>query len=473
MAPTGPSAEIPAPAPTAAGIPPAWIAVSGGTRAPADLAPLNLRRLVWRLVLGALGVLVLVGVGSVVAASQLAEREAVNDAAGIADVLAEAVVQPALDEALAAGDPAAVAAFDEIARSRILSPSIVRVKLWSPQGRVVYADEPQLIGQTFPLDEDQVQALRDPTVRAEVSDLSRSENVFERGSDKLMEVYRPVWTPGGTQMLFEIYTTYEPVRERAAQLWRGLTGVMLTSLLVLFVLTVPILWRVFDRLRDVQQQREALLVRAVDASAEERRRIAASLHDGPVQDLVGTSFAVAGAAARAEALGDGSLAQDLGRAAAAVRSSIGSLRSLLVDIYPPSLSTAGLAAALGDLAAQAGSRGLRVELDLADGVPESLPEDQQRLVHRVTQECLRNAARHAPSAAVTVSLHAADGAVTLEVVDDGPGFDAAAVLAEPKAGHFGVRVLGDLVAADGARLDLAAAPGQGTRWRLTMPRRTS
>lgn len=449
----------------------AWITVSGGTRAPADLAPLNLRRLVWRLVLGAFGVLVLVGVGSAVAASQLAEREAVNDAAGIADVLAEAVVQPALDEALAAGDPAAVAAFDGIARTRILSPSIVRVKLWSPEGRVVYADEPQLIGQTFPLDEEQVQALRDPTVRAEVSDLSRSENVFERGSDKLMEVYRPVWTPGGTQMLFEIYATYEPVRERAAQLWRGLTGVMLTSLLVLFVLTVPILWRVFDRLRDVQQQREALLVRAVDASAEERRRIAASLHDGPVQDLVGTSFAVAGAGARAEALGDGSLAQELGRAATAVRSSIGSLRSLLVDIYPPSLATAGLAAALGDLAAQAGSRGLKVDLHLADGLAEGLDEDQQRLVHRVAQECLRNAARHAPGAAVTVSLLAEDDEIVLEVVDDGPGFDPAAVLAEPKAGHFGLRVLGDLVTAGGARLDLAAAPGQGTRWRLTMTRR--
>jgi len=463
--------EIPALAPPAAGISPAWITVSSGTRAPTELVPLDLRRLVWRLVLGALGVLALVGFGSASAASQLAEREAVNDAAGIADVLAEAVVQPALDEALAAGDPAAVAAFDEIVRTRILSSSIVRVKLWSPDGRVVYADEPQLIGQTFPLDEEQVQALRNPTVRAQVSDLDRSENVFERGSDKLMEVYRPVWTPGGTQMLFEIYATYEPVRERAAQLWRGLTGVMLTSLLVLFVLTVPILWRVFDRLRNVQEQREALLVRAVDASAEERRRIAASLHDGPVQDLVGASFAVAGAAARADALGDHSLAQELNRAAGAVRSSIGSLRSLLVDIYPPSLATAGLAAALGDLAAQAGSRGLGVTLDLAEGVAESLEEDQQRLVHRVTQECLRNAAKHAPGASVTVSLHAEDADAILDVIDDGPGFDATATLAEPKPGHLGVRVLGDLVAVAGAKLDLAVAPGRGTHWRLTMTRR--
>ncbi|MCA0297204.1 MAG: histidine kinase [Actinobacteria bacterium] len=468
-----PPSEIPVTAPAAAGIPPAYLTVSDGAAAPPDTAPLNLRRLVWRLVLGALGVLVLVGFGSVFAASQLAEREAVNDAAGIADVLAEAVVQPALDEALAQGDPAAVAAFDEIARTRILSANVVRVKLWSTDGRVVYADEPALIGQTFPLDPEQLEVLRSPQVRAEVSELDRSENVFERSSGKLLEVYRPVWTPGGTQMLFEIYTAYEPVSERAAQLLRGMAGVMLSSLLLLFLLTVPILWRVFDRLRAAQQQREALLQRAVDASAEERRRIAATLHDGPVQDLVGSSLVVAGAGARAEAMGDASLADDLRRAAAAVRSSIGGLRSLLVDLYPATLSSAGLAAALTDLASQAGSRGLAVELDLAEGVAESLDADEQRLVHRVTQECLRNAAKHAPSCRVVVALREDGEAVVLEVGDDGDGFDAADVLANPADGHFGLRVLRDLAAAAGARLELAAAPGQGTRWRLTMKERTA
>jgi signal transduction histidine kinase len=446
--------------------------VSGDAHPRADLAPLNLRRLVWRLVLGALGVLVAVGIGSVFAASQLAEREAVNDAAGIADVLAESVVQPVLTDALANGDPTAVAAFDVIARTRILSANIIRVKLWSPTGVVVYADEPQLIGRTFPLEEAQLESLRNPSVRAEVSELDRSENVFEQANDKLLEVYRPVWTPNGTQMLFEIYTTYEPVRERAAQLLRGLAGVMLTSLLLLFVLTVPILWRVFERLRATQQQREQLLVRAMDASAEERRRIAGSLHDGPVQDLVGTAFTVAGAEARAESIGDEALAGDLARAGAAVRSSIGGLRSLLVDLYPQSLSAAGLVAALTDLADQAGSRGLRVTLEVADGVEDRLDADHQRLVHRIVQECLRNAARHAPSALVTVALGVEEGRRTvLDVRDDGPGFDAAAVLARPAEGHFGVRVLGDLAASAGAQLDVATAPGHGTRWRLIIPGR--
>nr|NLI51292.1 integral membrane sensor signal transduction histidine kinase [Propionibacterium sp.] len=468
---THPADELPAQ--PAAGSSPAWVRVSGDGGAAPEPDPLDLRRIVWRLVLGALGVLMLVGIGSIYAASHLAEREAVNDAAGTADVLAEALVQPALTEDLAAGEVTAVADFDALVRARVLSTNVVRVKLWSTEGRVVYADEPELIGQTFPLDDQQLEALRSPSVRAEVSDLSRSENIFERDQDRLLEVYRPVWTPNGTQLLFEIYTAYEPVRERAGQLLRGLAGVMVTSLLVLFGLTVPILWRVFHRLRVAQEQREALLVRAVEASADERRRIAGTLHDGPVQDLAGAAFIVAGAGARAEGLGDDSLAADLRRAAAAVRSSIGGLRSLLVDIYPPSLSTAGLAAAVNDLAGQATARGLRVSVDLAAGVAESLNEAEQRLVHRVVQECLRNAATHAPQAAVTISLREEGATVVLDIADDGPGFDATNVLTQPSDGHFGVRVLGDLAAAAGAALDLASAPGRGTHWRLSLPRRDS
>ncbi len=137
---------------------------------------------------------------------------------------------------------------------------------------------------------------------------------------------------------------------RTSQLWRGFAGITMTSLLLLVALMLPILWRLLDRVQTAQAQRVALLEHAVDASADERRRIAATLHDGVVQELAAASFAVTGAADRAEADGRGELAGTLGTAAAAVRGSIGGLRSLLVDIYPPSLRSSGLVAALTDLA---------------------------------------------------------------------------------------------------------------------------
>ena len=56
------------------------------------------------------------------------------------------------------------------------------------------------------------------------------------------------------------------------------------------------------------------------------------------------------------------------------------------------------------------------------------------------------------------------------VSDDGVGFDAVAVLAEPPEGHLGLRVMADLAEQAGAQLSVASAPGAGTRWRLVVVR---
>jgi two-component system, NarL family, sensor kinase len=301
-----------------------------------------------------------------------------------------------------------------------------------------------------------------------VSDLSRSENQFESG-DRLLEVYRPVWSPRGSEMLFEMYAPYDQVGQRAGELWRGFAGVTLSSLLLLVVLVAPILWRLLERLRRAQGQRELLLERAVDASAEERRRIAASLHDGPVQELAATSFAVSGAAARAESAGERSLASELAVAATSVRSSIRSLRSLLVDIYPPSLEEAGLEAALTDLVQSVRGRDLDLRLDLDPAARLRLDPERERLVYRVAQECLRNAAKHAGPCTVAVTLYREDDDVLLDVLDDGAGFAGRPWADAAGQAHFGVRVMTDLASSAGALLQVASAPGRGTHWRLVVP----
>jgi signal transduction histidine kinase len=351
----------------------------------------------------------------------------------------------------------------------VLSASVVRVKLWSPQGEVLYSDDPDLVGRRFTLDPPQRAVLADPRTEAEISGLDRDENALDRSvGDKLVEVYRPVWTASGHELLFEIYTPYDAVSQRTGQLWRGFAGVTLTSLLLFVVLLAPLLWHLLSRVRRSQRQREQLLRRAVDASTTERRRIGANLHDGPVQDLAAASFVVAGAAARADATGRPDLAEELGTVASSVRTSIRALRSLLVDIYPPSLSQAGLVAALGDLTQTVRAPGLDIRLDPGLEVDLPLLPEQERLVYRVAQETLRNAARHAVPCSVVVALHREGTAVVLDVVDDGTGFDAAAALSDAEPGHLGLRLMADLVAEAGATLEVASAPGRGTHWRLRL-----
>lgn len=420
-----------------------------------------------RLALGLLVVLIAVGLLGAFAAQLLSERESVNDAAKIADVYAEAVIQPALTNDLADSDPDAVDAFDVIVRDRVLGPEVVRVKIWDTSGTIVYADEPELIGRAFEFDPTQREALANPQTRAEISNLAGTENEFETGG-RLVEVYRPVWTPDGTQLLFEMYSPYAPVEARSGELWRGFAGVTISTLLLLVVLTSPIVWRLIVRARRDEATRTALLQRAVESSDVERRRIAATLHDGPVQELVATTFAAENAATRAAAHGDDGLADDIRTVASSVRGNVRALRSLLVDIYPPSLADAGIAQALSDLADGLRGRGVTASVEIAPDIPE-LADIDQRLIFRVAQECLRNVATHASPGRVDVRLFATAQATVLLIADDGPGFDPATVQ-DPPEGHFGTRIIGDLTVEAGATLDVATAPGAGTAWRLTVPR---
>ncbi len=446
---------------------PPWVRVAAGMSVRSREPAVQPRRIFVQVIAGALVVLAAVAMAGAAASLRLAEAEAVNDAAKTANVFADAVVQPALSESLLTGDASAVAAMDQVVRKHVMAGSIVRVKIWSPTGLILYSDEPALIGLSFPLGAEERGVLTDPQTRADVSGLTGPENRYERGRGKLLEVYRPIWTPSGKPLLFETYAQYDEVTERSGDLWKGFAGVTLTSLLLLVVLLLPILWRLLNQLKRSQAQRETLLERAVEASTEERRRIAGALHDGVVQDLAATSFTVAGAAERAISLGQPDLAEELRSAAGTVRTSIGGLRSLLVDIYPPSLATAGLEAALTDLVTTLRSRGTAVVLEIAPQI--GLDTAGERLVFRVAQECLNNIARHAAATNVQVRLDRVEGHAVMEINDNGVGFDAPDLIAHPVEGHFGLRVLGDVVADAGGELLLASAPGAGTRWQLRIP----
>jgi len=446
-----------------------WLRLSGTQARTAPERPVRPWRIVAQVIAGIVAVVIGVAVAGAFASRRVAEREAVTDAAHTTDLIAQQVVQPAITNGLISGDPAALAKIDRVVRRQVLSSSLVRVKLWTAAGRIVYSDEPRLIGQTFPLGSQERAEFARPAVHAEVSDLQRPENRFERGRGKLLEVYRPVWTPSGQPLLFETYSPYQLVTQRTGELWRGFAGITISSLLILVALLLPILWRLLNRVSRAQTQREVLLQRAVDASEEERRRIAGTLHDGPVQELAATSFTVAGAAERAAGSGQPELAEMLATAAGAVRASIRGLRSLLVDIYPPSLTTAGLVPALTDLTEVLAARNIATHLETAEDAAARLPPDRQQLVFRIARECLRNAARHASARNVEVRLFRYGHSTVLEINDDGTGFDPAPILGNPEDGHFGLRILTDVAANAGTDLLLATAAGAGCRWRLEVP----
>jgi signal transduction histidine kinase len=223
-----------------------------------------------------------------------------------------------------------------------------------------------------------------------------------------------------------------------------------------------------------------MLHRALAASDAERRRIAADLHDGVVQDLAATSIALAGAAVSADRHGRADESGRLHLAADAVRAAIRSLRSLLVDIHPPNLRRTGLAVALGDLAASTSARSVPVTLVVDDGATAGLGERAEQFAFRVAQEALRNAVTHAGATAVEVRVgrrrptpaeretHDCD-VLVLRVTDDGRGFDPGVPAAEDDRPHMGLRLLDDLAGDVDGRVEVISAPGRGTTVQVEVP----
>jgi signal transduction histidine kinase len=283
-------------------------------------------------------------------------------------------------------------------------------------------------------------------------------------------VYRPVWTAGGKPLLFEAYFRYDAVNDRSRDLWRGFSGIMLSSLVAVLVLLTPLLWTFYRRARAVQAHREEVMVHAVHASTEERRRIAATLHDGVVQQLAGASFVVAGEAERAAAHGDIELADRLSGASTTFRDSVAAMRSLLVDIYPPSLRAGGLASALTDLGKAVSGSNARIRITVDPEAAASLAAEQQQAVFRVAQECLRNAVRHADAMNISLDLSQDTTAVRLDVVDDGVGFEPSTSERAAADGHFGLRLMADVALTIGATLSVSSTRGNGAHFRLEIPK---
>ncbi len=347
---------------------------------------------------------------------------------------------------------------------------IVRVKVWNAHGRIVYSDAPGLIGAHFPLGASEYTVLRRGGIAADASDLNRPENRSERGFRKLVEVYVGVRAPDGTPLLYEDYERSSTISASSQRQWRGLLPPLGGALAVLYLIQLPLAYSLARRLRRRQQEREALLRRAIDASDLERRRVAADLHDGAVQRLAGVSLSLAAAASRN---GDSEPDQDRGlraavsEAATETRETIRELRTLLVDIYPPTLRRSGLPAALSDLVAPLRAAGIAVTLD----VPEDagLTDDTEALFYRVAQEALRNARTHGDASEVRIALVRGSDGTRFSIEDNGRGFSRGDAVEDEPEGQFGLRLMQDLVDHAGGKLEVESAPGRGTSITAVMP----
>jgi two-component system, NarL family, sensor kinase len=405
--------------------------------------------------------------------NRAATAEAINDAEVITQIDARGV-QPLLTSGFLAGSPAAVAALDTAVFQRVLSNRVVRVKIWTDAGKIVYSDAHALIGATFALGDDEESALNNGATHSEVSDLSRPENRFEGHFGSLVEVYLPVRASNGTKLLFETYQLASVIQADEQRVWGGIFPALVAGIGLLFVFQVPLSWRLARRLQRSSRDRAALLQRAIDSSETERWRIAGDLHDGPVQNLTAVSLTLGSAAMRLsdpkrETPSHDELVSVMQTASDESRTAIRELRTMIMEIAPPDLDRGGLEGALTRLVGVAETHGLAARFE-ANASAEGRPYEDVGLVYRTAQESVRNVVKHARATTVTLRLSREEGRFTLEVVDDGCGFSPDDLRRRQQHGHVGLSLLQERVAEAGATIAIVSDPGQGTTIRLQLAR---
>jgi two-component system, chemotaxis family, CheB/CheR fusion protein len=210
-----------------------------------------------------------------------------------------------------------------------------------------------------------------------------------------------------------------------------------------------------------EQARQQLLRQLVTAQEEERRRIARELHDQMGQDL--TVLLLALKAVRDAAPADSSIHEDIEPLQALVMRIGREVRTLALQLRPPSLDELGLVATLVNYVAEWSARA-RIAVDFHTIALEEqrLPSAIETALYRLAQEALTNVLKHAQATNVSLIIDRRADEVQMIIEDNGVGFDVAAARRNAHTEHrLGLVGMEERVAHLGGTLTIESAVGSG------------
>lgn len=413
--------------------------------------------------------------------------------------------------------PGQIAMLNRLLEDTPLGREIVAFKIWSTDGRVLYSNEPDVLGRQYPITP-ALAAARDGVVVSEISALDQEENLPERKQQysSLLETYSPVraTADGPVVAVVEFYQAVDQLQDDLAntrvRVWLAVSATMLTAYLVLAGLvqrgsdTIGRQQRALaasvDQLTALLSQNASLhdrvrgaATRSTALNEQYLRRISADLHDGPAQDISvallrlgsvarqaasplagapGGRAAGGGASGGVAVGGGGGTADgDVATIEACLLRALRELRSIASGLRLPELESLSLTETV-ERVVQIHERrtGTSVALATGDDVAVSLPT--KITVFRVIQEALANAYNHADGRGQRVRVTTVPDAVTLEVSDAGPGLAGTVPHASgrrPDRAHLGLAVMRERVESMGGRFSMTSRDGAGVTIRATLP----
>ncbi len=230
--------------------------------------------------------------------------------------------------------------------------------------------------------------------------------------------------------------------------------------------------RMADKVREAQSSLHGYIGAITSAQEDERRRLARELHDDTLQALIALKQRVQLAQLETQPASRQGTPQpaELEEIANLTEQTIENLHRLTRALRPVYLEDLGLVPALEMLARQGREAGgCDIEFHRT-GTEKRLDPSVELALYRMAQEALANTARHAHARHASVQVKYLPESVTLQVQDDGVGFNAPLSPAEYAAsGHYGLLGLHERAELIGARLEIRTSPGRGTTIVITLP----
>lgn len=208
--------------------------------------------------------------------------------------------------------------------------------------------------------------------------------------------------------------------------------------------------------------------RILAAQEAERSRIARDVHDGPAQVLANVIFQTE-YIERVIATDPAMAIEETRKLRDQLRRELANVRDIIQQLRPPIHESGGLNAAIEAAAARLRDLTGVTVTTLLDAPADELDDQAATVALRVAQEALQNVRKHANAATVVVSTGVTDDDWTLDVRDDGRGFDIGEVAARGRQ-NFGLQFMRERAGLIDARLDVRSRPDGGTVIRLEIPR---
>lgn len=219
---------------------------------------------------------------------------------------------------------------------------------------------------------------------------------------------------------------------------------------------------------DHRERLQAVLHQLWSAQEDERRRVAADLHDGPAQSLFHIVFRVQTARNLVDTNADGA-AGALKQAEDAARDALAQLRAVMAGLRPMSLDDLGLVAALRtECTAMSGRGRVNVEVSVS-GEPRRMDQGLEVGLYHIAREALTNVERHSGSEAARMHILCERNGMTISVEDWGKGFDAETMRSARLNGRIGLAAMRERADALGITLTMISQAGQGTLTTVRCP----